>query len=78
MVDGSNESLYYLDEELDPDMRTGIPFHKSFEKVDVKQCLGQLRQFQIQFHLPIVEWTPIPIPQFELELQLQFPLNGTV
>ena len=66
------QTTYYLDEELDPDMRTGIPFHKSFEKVDVKQCLEQLCQFQFQIHLPILEWNcpPIPIPQLELELQL--------
>ena len=35
MVDGSNESLYYSDEELDPDFRTGAPLQKSFENVDV-------------------------------------------
>ena len=35
MVDGSNESLYYPDEELDPNLRKGIPLQKSFEKVDV-------------------------------------------
>ena len=35
MVDGSNESLYYHDEELDPNLRTGTPLQKSFEKADV-------------------------------------------
>ena len=35
MVDGSNESLYYPDEELGPNLWKGIPLQKSFEKVDV-------------------------------------------
>ena len=35
MVDGSNESWYYPDEELDPNLWKGIPLQKSFEKVDV-------------------------------------------
>ena len=35
MVDGSNESLYYPDEELDPNLRKGLPLQKSFEKFDV-------------------------------------------
>ena len=35
---GSNESLYSSDEELDLNLRTGIPLQKSFEKVDV--CYG--------------------------------------
>ena len=35
MVDGSNESLYYPDEESDLNLRTGTPLQKSFEKVDV-------------------------------------------
>ena len=35
MVDGSNESLYYSNEELDPNLGTGTPLQKSFEKVDV-------------------------------------------
>ena len=34
MVDG-DESLYYPDEELDPNLRKGTPLQKSFEKVDV-------------------------------------------
>ena len=40
MVDGSNESLYNPDEELDPNLRRGIPFQKSFEKVDVPYEYG--------------------------------------
>ena len=35
MTYGSNESLYYPDEELDLNLRTGTPLQKSFEKVDV-------------------------------------------
>ena len=35
VVDGSNESLYYPDEELGLNLRTGTPLQKSFEKVDV-------------------------------------------
>ena len=35
MVDGSNESLYYPDEELDPNLWKGTPLQKIFEKVDV-------------------------------------------
>ena len=32
MVDGSNESLYYADEELDPILQKGIPLLKTFQK----------------------------------------------
>ena len=32
VVDDSNESLYYPDEELDPNLRKGLPLQKSFEK----------------------------------------------
>ena len=35
MVDGSNESLYHANEEFDPNLCTGVPLQKSFEKVDV-------------------------------------------
>ena len=35
MVDGSNESLYYANEESDLNLWTGVPLQKSFEKVDV-------------------------------------------
>ena len=35
LVDGSNESLYYPDGELDPNLRTGTPLQESFERVDV-------------------------------------------
>ena len=35
VVDGSNESLYYRNEELDPNLRKGLPLQKSFEKVDL-------------------------------------------
>ena len=35
MTYGSNKSLYYPDEELDLNLRTGPPLEKSFEKVDV-------------------------------------------
>ena len=35
MVDGSNETLYYPDEESGLNLRTGTPLQKSFEKVDV-------------------------------------------
>ena len=41
MVDGSNESIYYPDEELDPNLWKGIPLQKSFEKVDVQSALVQ-------------------------------------
>ena len=34
-IDGSKESLHYINEELDPNLRKGLPFQKSFEKVDV-------------------------------------------
>ena len=35
VVDCSNKSLYYSNEELDPNLGTGTPLQKSFEKVDV-------------------------------------------
>ena len=35
MVDGSNESFYYANEELDLNLRTGTPLLKCFRKVDV-------------------------------------------
>ena len=35
MVYGSNESVYYPDEGLNLNSRTGTPLQKSFEKVDV-------------------------------------------
>ena len=35
VVDGSNESLYYANEESDLNLWTGVPLQKSFEKVDV-------------------------------------------
>ena len=35
MVDGSHESLYYPDEELNPYLGKGMPLQKSLEKVDV-------------------------------------------
>ena len=35
VVDGSNESLYHANEEFDPNLCTGVPLQKSFEKVDV-------------------------------------------
>ena len=35
MTYGSNESLYYPDEELDLNLRTETPSQKSFEKVNV-------------------------------------------
>ena len=34
VVDGSNESLYYRDKELDPILEKGIPLLKTFQKVD--------------------------------------------
>ena len=36
VVDGSNESLHYPDEELDPNLRIGSPLQKKFEKVYVR------------------------------------------
>ena len=38
MVDGSNESLYHANEEFDPNLCTGVPLQKSFEKVDVSMA----------------------------------------
>ena len=35
-VDCSNEILHHPDEESGPILREGIPFQKSFQKVDVK------------------------------------------
>ena len=35
MVDGSNESLYYANEESDLNLWTGVPLQKSFKKSDV-------------------------------------------
>ena len=37
VIDGSNESLYYPDEELDPNLQLGTPLQKSFEEVDVSK-----------------------------------------
>ena len=37
VVDGSNESLYHANEEFDPNLCTGVPLQKSFEKVDVRK-----------------------------------------
>ena len=36
MTYGSNEGLYYPDEEVELNLRTGTPWQKRFEKVDVK------------------------------------------
>ena len=43
MTYGSNESLYYPDEEFDLNLRTGTPLQKSFEKVDVLRFEAQMQ-----------------------------------
>ena len=35
VVDGSNESLYYPNDELDLNLRTGTPWLKKIQTVDV-------------------------------------------
>ena len=42
MVDGSNESLYSPNEELDLKSLTGTPLQKSFEKVQVNHSDSML------------------------------------
>ena len=49
MVDGSNESLYHANEEFDPNLCTGVPLQKSFEKVDVSTHALQSSLGFIQF-----------------------------
>ena len=42
---GSNESLWYPNQEFDPTLRKGTPLQKSFQKVDVKTgCRKLLEQ----------------------------------
>ena len=43
MVDGSNESLYHANEEFDPNLCTGVPLQKSFEKVDVANTKPEMQ-----------------------------------
>ena len=48
--DSSNESFYYPDEELDPNLRKGIPGLKKFQTVDINtddihvaECAAELQ-----------------------------------
>ena len=49
MVDGSNESFYNPDEELDPNLWKGIPWQKNFQTGDVTRGLSLLMS-------PLIEW----------------------
>ena len=58
VVDGSNESLYYSDEELDLNLRTGTPWPKKISKIGCALAL-----------LLLIPFFEVPIPNLSLQGQ---------
>ena len=71
MVDGSNESIYHPNDDLDPNSSTGTLLQKSLEKVEVCEDWG-LRPCPLELILdgglegiiPLFHSLTIPFPPF--------------